>query len=546
MRMSRAQTGGAGKRWRVRGDAARARDPRRRAEETLRKSEEQLRLAIDTIPTLVWSCRPDGAFDYVSRRWSEYTGIPAEGALGSGWMAAYHPEDVGKHQQIRLAALVSGEPVVNEVRLRRADGQYRWHLIHGVPLRDETGKIVKWYGAATDIEDRKRIEQALRRSEAYLAEAQRLGHAGSWAIDYANRKPIHSSEEHHRLFAFDPAGGMPSWRDWMLRIHPDDRAMTREIIERSSREQTDFEMDYRICHPDGTIKYLHVLGHPVLDEAGAVVEFVGTSVDVTERRRAEEARQDAQNKLSHANRIATMGQLTASIAHEVNQPITGVVTNAEAALRFLAMQPVDLSEVRQSLADIVKGGNRAGEIVAGIRALINKAPPRNQPVNINEVVQEVIALTRSEMTRNRILLKVDLAEELPSVHGDQIQLQQVLLNLIMNAAEAMGADIDSSRELLIATSGEGRNSVRVAVADTGPGLRSEVLERLFDAFYTTKSGGMGMGLAICRSIVEAHGGRLWASPNTPRGAVFRFEVPARAARHSAPRPRRREALSKNR
>jgi signal transduction histidine kinase len=215
-------------------------------------------------------------------------------------------------------------------------------------------------------------------------------------------------------------------------------------------------------------------------------------------------------------------------------------------LRFLAMQPVDLSEVRQSLADIVKGGNRAGEIVAGIRALINKAPPRNQPVNINEVVQEVIALSRSEMTRNRILLKVDLAEELPSVHGDQIQLQQVLLNLIMNAAEAMGADIDSSRELLIATSGEGRNSVRVAVADTGPGLRSEVMERLFDAFYTTKSGGMGMGLAICRSIVEAHGGRLWASPNTPRGAVFRFEVPARAARHSAPRPRRREALSKNR
>jgi PAS domain S-box-containing protein len=528
MRMNRAQTGHTGKRRRVRGDAARARDPRRRAEEALRQSEEQLRLVIDTIPTLVWSCRSDGAFDYVSRRWSEYTGIAAKDALGSGWMAAYHPEDIGKHQQIRLAALASGEPVTNEVRLRRADGQYRWHLIHGVPLRDDTGNIVKWYGAATDIEDRKRAEQALRRSEAYLAEAQRLGHTGSWAIDYANRKPIHSSEEHHRLFAFEPAGGMPLWRDWMLRIHPDDRFMTREILERSSCERTGFEMDYRVCHPDGTIKYLHAVGHPILDASGDVAEFVGTSIDVTERRHAEEARQDAQNKLSHANRIATMGQLTASIAHEVSQPITGVVTNAQAALRFLAMQPVDLNEVRQSLDDIVKEGNRAGEIVAGIRALVNKTPPPNQLVNINEAIREVVALARSEVTRNRIVLKTELASDLPPVHGDQIQLQQVLLNLIMNAVEAMGSDTDGSRELLIVTSEDGKNGVRVAVADSGPGLRSDALERLFDAFYTTKAGGMGMGLAICRSILEAHGGRLWAGPNAPRGAVFRFELPARA------------------
>jgi len=167
-------------------------DHRTPAEEALRDGEEQLRLVIDTIPTLVWSCRPDGAFDYVSRRWSEYTGIAAQDALGSGWMAACHPEDVGKHQEQRLASLASGEPLMNEVRLCRADGQYRWHLIHGVPLRDASGKIVKWYGAATDIEDRKRVEEALRQSEAYLGEAQRLSHTGSWAIDFANRKPVHS------------------------------------------------------------------------------------------------------------------------------------------------------------------------------------------------------------------------------------------------------------------------------------------------------------------------------------------------------------------
>jgi PAS domain S-box-containing protein len=430
-------------------------DERRRAEEALRESEEQLRLVIDTIPTLVWSCRPDGAVDYVSRRWSEYTGISAQDALGCGWMAAYHPEDLGKHHEKRRVSLASGKPAMNEVRLRSANGQYRWHLIHGVPLRDAAGNIVKWYGAAADIEDRKRVEEALQRSEAYLAEAQRLAHTGSWAIDFANRKPVHSSEEHHRLFGFDPAGGMPPWRDWMQRIHPDDRAMTKAIIERSSSEKTDFEMDYRVCHPDGTIKYLHVVGHPILNTAGNVVEFVGTSIDVTERRQAEESRQDAQNKLTHANRVTTMGQLTASIAHEINQPIAAVVLSASAALRFLDARPPDLHETRQLLDAIERDGNRAGAIVGRIRALVKKVPPRKDRLDLNEAILEVISLTSSEMARNGVSLRTDLANGLPSVHGDRIQLQQVVLNLILNAVEAMSAQRDGTRELLIATGEDG-------------------------------------------------------------------------------------------
>jgi PAS domain S-box-containing protein len=503
-------------------------DHRTPAEEALRDGEEQLRLVIDTIPTLVWSCRPDGAFDYVSRRWSEYTGIAAQDALGSGWMAACHPEDVGKHQEQRLASLASGEPLMNEVRLCRADGQYRWHLIHGVPLRDASGKIVKWYGAATDIEDRKRVEEALRRSEAYLGEAQRLSHTGSWAIDFANRKPVHSSEEHHRLYGFDPAGGLPPWSDWMERIHPEDRALTREVLERSSRERADFEMDYRVCHADGTIKYLHVVGHPALDAAGDVVGFVGTSIDVTERRQAEESRQDAQNKLAHANRVTAMGQLTASIAHEVSQPIAAVVTHAFAALRFLEARPPDMTDLKRSLAGIVSSGKRAGEIVGRIRALVKKLPPRKDRVDVNEAILEVISLTRNEMVRSGVSLQVDLANGLPAVDGDRIQLQQVVLNLILNAVEAMATQRDGARELLIASGEDGADGVSVAVRDSGPGLDPETLMHLFEAFYTTKPSGMGMGLAICRSIIDVHGGRIFAAANEPRGAVFRFTLPARA------------------
>jgi PAS domain S-box-containing protein len=504
----------------------RERDDRRPAEEAPRNSEEQLGLVIDTIPTLVWSCRPDGAFDYVSRRWSEYTGISVQDALGSGWMAAYHPDDVGKHQEQRLASLASGESLMNEVRLRRADGQYRWHLIHGVPLRDSSGKIVKWYGAATDIEDRKRVEEALRRSEAYLGEAQRLSHTGSWAVDFANRKPVHSSEEHHRLYGFDPAGGLPPWSDWMERIHPEDRALTREVLERSSRERADFEMDYRTCHPDGTIKYLHVVGHPVLNPAGDVVGFVGTSIDVTERRQAEESRRDAQNKLAHANRVTAMGQLTASIAHEVNQPIAAAVMHAYAALRFLKAQPPDMAEVKRSLAGIVSSGKRAGEIVGRIRALVKKVPPRKDRVDINEAILEVISLTHSEMMRSEVSLQIDLTSGLPCVDGDRIQLQQVVLNLILNAVEAMATQRDGARELLIASGEDGADRVSVAVRDSGPGLDPEGLERLFEAFYTTKPSGMGMGLTICRSIIDAHGGQISAAVNEPRGAVFRFTLPA--------------------
>jgi signal transduction histidine kinase len=236
-------------------------------------------------------------------------------------------------------------------------------------------------------------------------------------------------------------------------------------------------------------------------------------------------RETAQAELAHVNRVTTMGQLVASIAHEVNQPVAAVITNAHAALRWLGAQPPDLEEGRQAIGHIIKDGNRAGEVIDRIRALMKKAPPRNDQLDINEIILEVIALTRSEVLRNGVSLKTLLAKDLPLIQGDRVQLQQVILNLIVNAAQAMSGVSERSRELLIGSGKDASIGVLVTVRDSGPGLNPESFDHLFDAFYTTKPGGMGMGLSICRSIIEAHGGQVWATANAPHGAIFQFTLP---------------------
>jgi PAS domain S-box-containing protein len=363
----------------------------------------------------------------------------------------------------------------------------------------------------------------LRRSEAYLAEAQRLSHTGSWAFIPATGKHGYWSEEIFRLTGFDPAGGPPRFEEFEQRIHPDDRARTKEHFRMAIREKADFDRGYRIVHLSGEIRDIHVIGHPVLSPSGDVVEFVGTMMDVTERRRAEEERQ----ALAHANRITTMGQLTASIAHEVNQPIAAARNNAASALRFLSRDPPDLEEVREALGCIVNDVDRAGNVIGGIRKLITKTPaPRDDCLDLNEAVREVIVLTGGETLKNGVSVQMQLAECLPLIQGDRVQLQQVVLNLILNAVEAMSSVDDARRELSIGTGRRGVDEILVAVCDSGPGIDPEHLERVFDSFYTTKPGGMGLGLSICRSIIDAHGGRLWAAANEPRGAAFQFTLPA--------------------
>jgi PAS domain S-box-containing protein len=438
-----------------------------------------------------------------------------------------HPHDRARVQQTLDRAAQDRRGLDFEHRLLMPDGSVKHVNVVGHASKKDAPETLEFVGAITDITERKHAEETLRRSEAYLSEAQRLSHTGSWASDPVIRKHTYWSEEIFRIMGLDPAGGPPGFEEFERRVHPDDRARTRERFRTAIHGKADFDHSYRIVKPGGEVREIHAIGHPVFGPSGDVVEFVGTLMDVTERRRAEEERQ----ALAHANRITTMGQLTASIAHEVNQPIAAVVTNAQAALRWLNMQPSDPEEVRQALDRIVRNGRRAGDVIGRIRALVAKAAPRNDQLDINEVMLEVITLTRSELHGSGTSLQTQLANGLPLILGDRIQLQQVMLNLIFNAVEAMSGSRDGSRELLIRTEQDGP-IVLVAVQDSGPGLKPESVDRLFDAFYTTKPDGMGMGLSICRSIVEAHGGRMWATANLPRGAVFRFNL-----------PRQRETLS---
>jgi PAS domain S-box-containing protein len=501
------------------------------AEERIRRTEQELRLVIDTIPALVWSAQPDGSVDFVNQRLLEYTGLPLEDIKGWGWTTTWHPGDSATLMKEWRAALAAGETFKKEARLRRADGEYRWFLLRAVPLRDELGNIVKWYGTTTDIEDRKRAEEALRRSEAYLAEAQRLSRTGSFGWNVSSGD-LFWSEENFRIFGYDRAT-KPTIQLVLQRVHPDDIALVQQRIERASHDGKDWALEHRLLMPDGSVKHLHVVARASRDESA--LKFIGAVRDVTAAKRAEQELHQAQANLAHVTRVTTLGELTASIAHEVNQPIAAAVTNAQAGLRWLGAHPPDLDEVRQALGLIVENGKRASDVIGRIRALIKKAPPRKDRLHINEIILEVLDLMRREVHRNRVALQTALSSDLPPISGDRVQLQQVILNLIINATEAMSEVSEGPREVLVGSGKDDTDGVLVAVRDSGPGLDTERLDHLFDAFYSTKLNGMGMGLAISRSIIEAHGGRLWATPNVPRGAVFQFSLPADREDVSSPK-----------
>jgi C4-dicarboxylate-specific signal transduction histidine kinase len=331
-------------------------------------------------------------------------------------------------------------------------------------------------------------------------------------------------------------------------LHPDDREYVVGKWRSAVATGELFEVEARVRSVTGGYRAMLVRAAPLRDEKGHVVKWYGVSTDVEDLRRAvealresEETLRSAQADLAHVNRVATMGHLTASIAHEVNQPIAAVVINAEAALRWLGTQPPDLEEVRRALGLIVEDGTRAVNVIGGIRALIKKVPSRQACLDINDAIREVIALTRGEAVKTGVSVQTDLADGLPLIYGDRVQLQQVILNLIINAIEVMSGVAETSRALLISTGQAESGGVLVAVRDSGPGLDPSSLEHLFNAFYTTKSGGMGMGLAICRSIIEAHDGQLCASANEPRGAVFQFTLPLQRdetlpTEHAGPMP----------
>ncbi|HYY28041.1 MAG TPA: PAS domain S-box protein, partial [Chthoniobacterales bacterium] len=379
-----------------------------------------------------------------------------------------------------------------------------------------------------DLTKQKRAEEALRRSEANLADAQRLSQTGSFGWDVSSGK-IYWSQETFRIFECDPATE-PTAELVLHRTHPEDRALVRQLIDRVSQERKVFDFEHRLLMPNESVKYLRVVGRPSKDESGRF-EFVGAVTDITERKRAEEelhqkevSLREAQAELAHVSRVTTMGELAASIAHEVNQPLAGIVTNANASLRWLAGDSPNLAEAREAIRRIVRDGNRAGEVVSRMRALFKKTRTTMESLDINEAIEEVVILTQSEARRNKVTLRMELAANLPPVLGDRVQLQQVIMNLILNAIEAMSTVGYRERDLVIRTRRGDGDEVRVAVRDSGIGLDPVRAERMFDAFHTTKPGGLGMGLSISRSIVESHGGRLWAISNEGPGATFQFTL----------------------
>jgi hypothetical protein len=629
-------------------------DERRKAEGALRESEYNLRQIIDTVPGLIWSTGPDGEPTHVSQRLLDYSGMRFEDFKHVGWKAFVHPDDFPETAKAYYHAIQSGTSYRGVLRLRRADGEFHWHQTRCEPLHDRQERIIHWYGLTVDIDEGKKAEDRLRRSEAYLAEAQRLSHSGSWAMNAATRAITYWSEETYHIWGFDPMRGLPDRDSLWLRIHREDRGRVFEEVQEALRQQRDYEVGFRIVLPDGTARYLKAIGHHLLSAHGELVEVVGTAVDVTEHKRAESALRESEEKfrdyaetasdwfweigpdykftrltenafgsdpavrigtacwdhaldletepekwrliratldsrkpfrdfvycsvggngspmyvkgsgkpvfdangefrgyrgtgsdvtatmraqeeherlrqleseLAHMNRLDMMGHQAASLAHEITQPISAARNYARAALNFLERQPPDLGEVKKQLGSVVAAADRSGELVERIREHIRKAPPQKAHFDLNHAINEVIALGRTAITRNEVSVQVYLAAGLAPVQGDRVQLQQVVLNLILNAVEAMGSVEAEPRELSISTEQNQAKGVLVAVRDSGPGVDPEDIERVFEAFYTTKTSGMGMGLSICRSIIDAHGGRLWAGVNEPRGAVFQFTLPA--------------------
>jgi PAS domain S-box-containing protein len=625
-------------------------EDRKRAEHRTKLAEQELRAAIDTIPTQVWTCLPDGTNDFSNKRLLTYTNFSLEDAREMGWTPMIHPDDLAAHLDKWHVATRTGTSFESEARLRRFDGAYRWFLFRAEPWRDEGGNIVKWYGSHTDIEDRKQAEQARRRTEAYLSHAQRLSRVGSFGWTPSTGE-IHWSEQSFRIFELD-GSVRPTIEFVLQRVHPEDVSLVRHAIDLVSEGEQDLDFTHRLLMRDGSVKHVHVLSHAVRDASG-VMEVVGALMDVTavkaaqdalrenEQRfrdyaetssdwlwesgpdhrfthissrlkaagydplgaigrtrweqaacteeepekwrrhratldahkgfrsftyrlvrrdgtflyvstsgrprfdvdgtflgyrgtatdvtaevrasQAEEALNQARTELSHVTRVTTLGELAASIAHEVNQPLAAIVTNADASLRWLDRERTE--EARRSLERIISDADRASAVIQRTRQLSRKADPEKTYIDINDVINDAMLLIQSEAASHHVSLQLELAAELPTVFGDRVQLQQVIINLVMNGIEAM-AGLTNERKLLIRSHQHDSNQVGVAVTDVGVGIDPHNADKLFNAFFTTKPNGMGMGLSICRSIIEAHEGRLWASRNSGAGTTFQFTLRA--------------------
>jgi PAS domain S-box-containing protein len=504
------------------------------AQAALQASEQNLNVIINSLPVLAWSARPDGSADFVNERWTDYVGVSAEQILEWGFLAFYHPDDSPGMVEIWKRDLEHSDRTSLKGRIRGADNTYRWFYFSGRKITDANG-VVRWFGVNVDIEDLQRAEDALKASEAALRNSEAALRESEHRLNLAiNTVPA-------MIWSTTPDGLLDFWNEVLADyvglpldealglgfyqiFHPDDLDLLRSTWEGVLVSMVPKPVDGRIRRFDGVYRWFALRQSPLVDANGNIVKWYGVFIDIEDRRRAEEELRRTQSDLAHVARVMTMGELAVSIAHEVNQPLMAIVTNAGTCLRWLRDGQLDVAMARQAAQRVVEDGHRAGDIVASIRSLARKAAPDVQPVGIEELVVEVLDLLNGELRARGVTTRLEFGPAPTEILGDRVQLQQVVMNLVMNAVEAM-SQVDGEHRLLTVSTYPSSGFVEVSIADTGGGLKHEDKERVFEAFVTTKPGGVGMGLSICRSIVEAHGGRIRATDNLPNGSAFRFTLP---------------------
>src|ERR1700736_5522552 len=440
------------------------------------------------------------------------------------YLAAIHPQD--RASMAETLNMMHEQHCGCDVtkRIVRPDGEIRYVRCVGIPVVED-GAFQGFHGTTMDVTEQELLTQELRREQAYLTDAQSMAHIGSLAYNLVTRKLLHSSDENARLYGFDPSQGPIPAERFFDTQHAEDAPHVNAALERAVREGTDFYLDeYRIHHADGSIRFLRAIGHR--NPSGEPGEYVGVTMDITERKRAEEERErlrQLEADLSHINRVNMMGELAAALAHEIKQPIAASITSANTCLRWLAHDPPNLERVRAAATRIEQDGNRAADVINRLRSFYRKgAPPEREIVHVKEIIQEMIVLLSDEAVRHSITIHSEIDAETPNILADRVQLQQVFMNLMLNAIEAMK---DAGGQMTIKSGLNQDDQLLISISDTGVGLPPENTERIFDAFHTTKPQGTGMGLAITRSIVEAHGGRVWATANQEAGATFHFTLP---------------------
>jgi two-component system, LuxR family, sensor kinase FixL len=489
----------------------------------LHESESRFQILADAAPVLIWMAGTDRLCTFFNKPWLDFTGRSLEQELGNGWAEGVHPDDFQKCLKIYTEAFDARQPFVMQYRLRRNDGEYRWISDQGVARHDEQGGFAGYIGSCVDVTELMKKEEALHEFEERVVLAAEAAHLGVWEMDLGTNE-IWMSDSARTLFQFDSATRVDhaALQD---RVHPEDRALRDCTVKHAIETRSGYEMEYRVLLPDGSQRWIGGRGRCVAGGNREGARLIGVSIDITPRKLAEAEALRQRDQLSHLSRVALMGEMSASVAHELNQPLAGILSNAAAGQRFIDRGNVDQGEIRELLGDIIADGRRASDVVRGIRGMVKKEHVARRSVNLNQVVMDALRMASPDALLHSCQLETSLDPNLPAIHSDPIQLQQVLLNLAINAFDAMRDTPASKRKVVIATQLNGDGTVRTSVRDYGVGISAEMQDRLFDPFFSTKTEGLGMGLAIVRSIVESHDGTITAANADGGGTRFEFILP---------------------